>query len=96
VEKGLWKNAGIDIQGIGNHTEYLDTSLQVNAPMPGLGTIQSQRPNQHFDNISNLYNGAISNYDGFNVVFTQRTNHGISGHPGADPQSLLLSCIRHR
>jgi hypothetical protein len=79
VEKGLWKNAGIDFQGIGNHTEYLDTSLQVNAPLPGPGSIQPRRPNQHFGNIRNLYNGAISNYDGFNVIFTQRTNHGVSG-----------------
>jgi len=79
VEKGLWKNAGIDFQAVGNRTDHLDTSLQVNAPKPGPGTIQSRRPNQHFGNIRNLYNGSVSNYDGFNVVFTQRTNHGVSG-----------------
>jgi Carboxypeptidase regulatory-like domain/TonB dependent receptor len=79
VEKGLWNNAGIDFQGIGNRTEHLDTSLQVNAPIPGAGTIQTRRPNQHFGNIRNLYNGSVSNYDGFNIVFTQRSNHGVSG-----------------
>ncbi|HWB31779.1 MAG TPA: TonB-dependent receptor [Acidobacteriaceae bacterium] len=79
VEKALWKGAGIDFQAIGNHTEHLDTSLQVNAPTPGPGTIQTRRPNQHFGNIRNLYNGAISNYDGFNIVYTQRTIHGLSG-----------------
>jgi hypothetical protein len=79
VEKALWKDAGIDFQAIGNHTEHLDTSLQVNAPTPGPGTIQLRRPDQNFGNIRNLYNGAISNYDGFNIVYTQRTIHGLSG-----------------
>ncbi|MCU1225579.1 MAG: hypothetical protein JWQ42_3672 [Edaphobacter sp.] len=79
VEKGLWKNAGIDFQAVGNHTDHLDTSLQVNAPTPGPGTIQSRRPNPHFGNIRNLYNGSISNYNGFNIIFTQRMQHGISG-----------------
>lgn len=79
IEKGLWKNAGIDFQAVGNRTEHLDTSLQINAPTPGPGAIQPRRPNQHFGNIRDLYNGAISNYDGLNIVFTQRTYHGISG-----------------
>jgi len=78
VEKGLWGDAGIDIQYQGNHTDHLDTSLQQNAPLPGPGAIQSRRPNQHFGNIRNLYNEAISNYDGLTVAFTQRMHHGLS------------------
>ena len=78
VEKGLWSNAGLDIQYQGNHTIHLDASVQQNAPLPGPGAIQSRRPNQHFGNIRNLYNEAISNYDGLNVVFTQRMHHGLS------------------
>src|SRR6266851_2623113 len=35
--------------------------------------------NSHFGNIRNLYNGSISNYNGFNIIFTQRMQHGISG-----------------
>ena len=79
LEKALWKGAGIDFQAIGNHTAHLDTSLQVNAPTPGPGTIQLRRPNHNFGNIRNIFNGAISNYDGFNIVYTQRTIHGLSG-----------------
>jgi hypothetical protein len=78
VEKGLWNDAGIDVQYQGNYTYHLDTSWQMNAPLPGPGTIQSRRPNQHFGNIRNLYNEAISHYDGLNVVFTQRMHHGLS------------------
>jgi hypothetical protein len=78
VEKGLWQDAGIDVQYAGNHTYHLDTSWQENAPLPGPGSIQSRRPNQLFGNIRNLYNEAISNYDGLNIVFTQRMHHGLS------------------
>jgi hypothetical protein len=78
VEKGLWQDAGIDLQYQGNYTYHLDTSWQQNAPLPGPGTIQSRRPNQHFGNIRNLYNEAVSKYNGINVVFTQRMHHGLS------------------
>ena len=78
VEKGLWRDAGIDVQYEGNYTYHLDTSWQENAPVPGPGTIQSRRPDQHFGNIRNLYNEAISHYNGLNVVFTQRMHHGLS------------------
>ena len=78
VEKGLWNDAGIDVQYEGNYTYHLDTSWQENAPLPGPGAIQSRRPDQHFGNIRNLYNEAISHYNGLNVVFTQRMHHGLS------------------
>lgn len=78
VEKGLWPDAGLDVQYQGNHTVHLDTSLQINAPRPGPGAIQSRRPNQHFGNIRELYNGGVSSYHGLNVVFTQRLHHGFT------------------
>jgi len=78
VERGLWRDAGIDVQYEGNHTYHLDTSVQENAPLPGPGAIQARRPNQHWGNIRDLKNTAWSNYDGLNVVLTQRMHHGLS------------------
>ena len=77
VERSLWRNAGIDVQYQGNHTDHLDTSWQENAPLPGPGPIQSRRPNQHFGNIRAIDNQAYSNYDGMSVVFIQRMSRGL-------------------
>ncbi|HXJ43288.1 MAG TPA: hypothetical protein VNH18_28665, partial [Bryobacteraceae bacterium] len=77
VERTLWKDAAIDVQYLGNHTYHLDTSWQENAPLPGPGPIQSRRPNQKFGNIRKIENQEYSNYDGLNVVFTQRMHRGF-------------------
>ena len=77
VERSLWADAGLDVQYQGNHTYHLDTSWQENAPLPGPGPIQSRRPNQHFGNIRDIDNQEYSNYDGMNVVFTQRMHWGV-------------------
>jgi Carboxypeptidase regulatory-like domain/TonB dependent receptor len=78
VERSLWADAGIDLQYQGNHTSHLDTTWQQNAPLPGPGPIQARRPNQHFGNIQQIKNEENSNYDGMNVVFTQRFHRGLS------------------
>ena len=66
------------MQYLGNHTYHLDTSWQQNAPLPGPGPIQSRRPNQHFGNIRKIENQEYSNYEGMNVIFTQRMRRGLS------------------
>lgn len=78
VERTLWRDAGLDVQYQGNHTYHLDTSWQENAPLPGPGPIQARRPNQHFGNIRKIENQEYSNYEGMNVVFTQRMHKGLS------------------
>jgi hypothetical protein len=78
VERSLWPDAGIDAQYEGNHTDHLDTTLQLNAPLPGPGAIQARRPNQNFGNIQDIRNLEHSNFHGLNVVFTQRAHKGVS------------------
>ena len=78
VQRTLWRDAALDVEYLGSHTYHLDTSWQQNAPLPGPGPIQSRRPNQRFGNIRRLENQAYSNYEGMNVVFTQRTQKGLS------------------
>ncbi len=78
VERSLWPDAGIDIQYEGNHTSHLDTTLQLNAPFPGPGAIQARRPNQNFGNIQDIRNMENSNFNGMNIVFTQRMHRGLS------------------
>ncbi len=78
VERSLWPDAGIDVQYEGNHTDHLDTTLQLNAPLPGPGAIQVRRPNQNFGNIQDIRNLEHSNFDGLNVVFTQRMHRGVT------------------
>jgi hypothetical protein len=77
VERTLWRNAGLDVQYQGNHTDHLDTSWQENTPLPGPGPIQSRRPNEHFGTIRKIENQAYSNYEGMNVVLTQRMEKGL-------------------
>jgi hypothetical protein len=78
VERSLWRDAGLDVQYLGNHTYHLDTSWQQNAPLPGPGPIQARRPNQRFGNIRHIENQEYSNYEAMNVVFTQRMQRGLS------------------
>jgi hypothetical protein len=78
VERSLWQDAGLDVQYQGNHTYNLDTTWQKNAPLPGPGNIQTRRPNQNFGNIQDISNSVHSNYDGMNIVFTQRMHRGLS------------------
>lgn len=78
VERSLWPDAGIDLQYQGNHTDHLDTTWQQNAPLPGPGAVQARRPDQNFGNIQKIKNAEISNFNGLNVVFTQRTHYGLS------------------
>jgi hypothetical protein len=77
VERVLWPDAGLDVQFIGNHTDHLDTTLQLNAPLPGPGAIQARRPNQNFGNILDIRNLEHSNFEGLNIVFTQRMHRNI-------------------
>lgn len=78
VERSLWRDAGLDVQFLGNHTYHLDTSWQQNTPLPGPGPVQARRPNQHFGNIRKIENQEYSNYDGMIVAFTQRMHRGLS------------------
>jgi hypothetical protein len=78
VQRTLWRDAALDVQYLGSHTYHLDTSWQQNAPLPGPGPIQSRRPNPRFGNIRKLENQAYSNYEGMNVIFTQRMQKGMS------------------
>jgi hypothetical protein len=78
VERSLWADAALDVQYLGNHTYHLDTSWQKNAPLPGPGPIQSRRPNPRFGNIRKIENQEYSNYEGMNVVFTQRMHRGVT------------------
>jgi len=78
IERVLWRDAGLDVQYLGNHTYHLDTSWQKNAPLPGPGPIQSRRPNPRFGNIRKIENQEYSNYEGMNVIFSQRARRGVS------------------
>jgi hypothetical protein len=78
IERALWSDASIDLQYQGNHTSHLDTTWQKNAPLPGPGAIQSRRPYQNFGNIQQIKNAENSNYNGMNLVFTQRMHKGMS------------------
>ena len=78
VERSLWADAALDVQYLGNHTYHLDTSWQRNAPLPGPGPIQARRPNPRFGNIRQIENQEYSNYEGMNVIFTQRMHRGLS------------------
>jgi hypothetical protein len=76
VERTLWKNAGLDVQYLGSHSDHLDTSWYNNTPMPGPGPIQARRPNPLWGTIRTIANIAYSNYDALNIVLRQRMFHG--------------------
>jgi Carboxypeptidase regulatory-like domain/TonB dependent receptor len=77
LERSLWTNASVDVQYLGSRSYHLDTSWQRNTPAPGPGPIQARRPNQRFGTIREISNNAWGDYQGMNVIFTQRTHRGL-------------------
>ncbi len=78
MEHGLWRNAGLDVQYLGSHSEHLDRSFYNNQPTPGPGAVDPRRPNPNFLQIRTVQNDEIANYDGLIVVLRQQTSHGFS------------------
>ena len=78
VERGLWHNAGLDVQYLGSHSLHLDRSYYNNQPTPGPGAVDPRRPNQSFLQIRTIQNDEIANYEGLTAVLRQQTSHGLS------------------
>jgi Carboxypeptidase regulatory-like domain/TonB dependent receptor len=78
IERGLWKNAALDVQYLGSHSLHLDRSFFNNTPLPGPGQVDPRRPNQLFRSIRTIQNDVIANYEALNVVVRQRMSHGLS------------------
>ena len=57
VERGLWRNAGLDVQYLGSRTTHLDRSVYNNTPQPGPGHVNARRPNQAFGSIRPIAQG---------------------------------------
>jgi hypothetical protein len=82
VERSLWRNAGVDVQYIGSRSVHLDRSYFNNTPLPGPGAIASSRPNSNFAVIRTIQNDEIATYNGLNIVFRQRLEHGLTMYAG--------------
>jgi hypothetical protein len=78
VERGLWRNAGLDLQYQGSRTTHLDRSFYNNQPLPGDGDIDARRPNQLFRQIRTVQNDMISTYQAMSIVFRQQFVHGTT------------------
>lgn len=78
VERALWRNAGIDVQYLGNYSYHLDYNFYSNSPMPGPGAVQARRPNPSLGSIRTISNNEDGHYDALNVVLTQHMNHGAT------------------
>ena len=78
VERGLWRNAGMDVQYLGSHSYHLDRSYFNNTPLPGPGDIDARRQNQLFRVIRTIQNDMVANYEGLNVILRQQFSHGLS------------------
>jgi hypothetical protein len=78
VERGLWKNAGIDVGYLGSRSVHLDRSYFPNTPLPGPGSVDARRPNQLFRVIRVIQNDVVASYQGLTVVFRQRYSAGLT------------------
>ncbi len=82
VERGLWHNAGFEMQYLGSHSLHLDRSYFNNQPItPGAlpGGVDANRPNQNFKRIRTIQNDEIANYEGVSFVLRQRLTKGFTG-----------------
>ena len=77
VERELWRNAGLDVEYLGSHSEHLDRSYYNNTPLPGPGAVNPRRPNPTFTVIRTIANDLNENYEGLNIVLRQRLTHGL-------------------
>ncbi len=83
----LWKNAGPELQYLGQHSIHLNYSLYNNQPAPcGCAPntvtlpVNSRRPDLNWGQKRILYDGATSTYHALTVNYRQRMVHGLTAN----------------
>jgi len=82
VGRDLWQNSAFELQYLGSRGLAFDRSYYSNQPLPGPGSINARRPNQHFGQVREIQNDSFSTYHGFTAVLRQRLSHGFQMNAG--------------
>jgi hypothetical protein len=78
LERQLWSGGGLEVEYLGSHSYHLDRSYYNNTPLfPGLGSVNSRRPNPLFGVIRTINTDEIANYESMSAIFRQRLTHGL-------------------
>jgi Carboxypeptidase regulatory-like domain/TonB-dependent Receptor Plug Domain/TonB dependent receptor len=84
LQQGFGRNTSVSLNYVGNHGyhEFLYNQLVNAFNNPATGVSAPELPNAPPDlrvaNVQNLYNGAVSNYNGFTASISQRAMAGLS------------------
>ena len=84
LQQGVGKNSSVSLNYVGNHGYHIFVWNQLvnafNDPATGVTApgLPSAAPDLRIRNVQNLYNGAVSNYNGLTASFSQRAVAGFS------------------
>ena len=83
VQQGLWKGALLQAGYVGSQGRKLIYTRNINAALPGTGSVQSRRPyNSQYPtlgSINQLESGASSTYHSLQMQLTQKLFRGVTG-----------------
>jgi hypothetical protein len=82
IQQGLWKSAVLQVGYVGSSGRKLIYTRDINAALPGTGSVQSRRPyNAQYPTlgaINQLESAANSNYNSLQTQLTQRLLKGVN------------------
>jgi hypothetical protein len=82
IQRQLTKSAMLEAGYIGSGGHFLDRFQPFNFPLPGPGSVQSNRPFPALGIIQEVEGVVNSNYNALSVKFTQRFTHGVTALVG--------------
>ena len=84
IQQGLWSNATLQVGYVGSQGRKLVYTHNLNAALPGAGSVQSRRPfaSQYptLGTINQLESAANSNYNSLQTQFTQTLRKGLTAN----------------
>lgn len=82
VQQGLWTKSTLEVGYVGSLGRKLVWTRNINAALPGTGTVQQRRPYYAqypaLGSINQVETAANSNYNSLQVQFTQSFLHGVT------------------
>ena len=80
LQQGLGRNTSVSLNYVGNHGyhEFLYNPLANAFDPAGTSGLPLTAPDLRIRNVSNLFNGAVSNYNGLTASISQRAVYGMS------------------
>lgn len=82
LQRPVTKSTSVELEYVGSRTVHADSSIAVNLPQPGAGSIQPRRPYPNLNSFTTFRWDGWASFHGLTVKATHRFTHGLSFDAG--------------